>query len=89
MDLLRKEALKKLAKELCWYWEDCETGAPAVDPKRPYGNSDVDCDILELFEMKPMGDDGYGPCWSKEQREWAMNLHKDMLQYLKDLTGAK
>lgn len=89
MDLLRKEALKKLAKNLCWYWDKCETGAPAVDPKRPYGNSDVDCDVLEILGIAPEGNDADVTCWSERQRTWALDLHKDMLAYLKELTGAK
>ena len=28
-------------------WYDCEFGAPAIDPKRPYGNSAVLADIAE------------------------------------------
>ena len=30
-------------------WEDCEFGAPAIDCKRPYGNSGVITDIREMF----------------------------------------
>jgi len=30
-------------------WEDCEYGAPAIDCKRPYGNSSVEQDIAELL----------------------------------------
>lgn len=30
-------------------WQDCEYGAPEIDPKRPYGNSDVEGDILEIL----------------------------------------
>jgi hypothetical protein len=30
-------------------WEDCEFGAPAINPKRPYGNSDVLTDIAKLL----------------------------------------
>lgn len=31
------------------HWEDCEFGAPAIDCKRPYGNSDVLGDIHEIL----------------------------------------
>ena len=31
-------------------WQDCETGAPEIDPKRPYGNSDVDGDVIKLLD---------------------------------------
>lgn len=34
-------------------WEDCEYGAPAIDCKRPYGNSDVEGDICEILGWGP------------------------------------
>jgi len=35
-------------------WYDCEFGAPCIDPKRPYGNSDVLSDLAKIlgFERK-------------------------------------
>lgn len=30
-------------------WNYCESGAPAIDCKRPYGNSDVSRDMAELL----------------------------------------
>ena len=33
-------------------WQDCEFGAPEIDPKRPYGNSSVLLDIAELLGEK-------------------------------------
>lgn len=89
MDYFRKQALKKLASHLCWEWCSCEYGAPAVDPKRPYGNSSVEVDILEILEIKPEGDDGNSECYSSEQREFARQLHSDMLPYLEQLTKGK
>lgn len=40
-------------------WDDAEFGAPSIDPKRPYGNSDVLRDIAELVnpDMKDWEDD--------------------------------
>ena len=32
-------------------WDDCEFGAPTIDCKRPYGNSDVIGDIVEILEI--------------------------------------
>ena len=49
---LREEHFKLLA-QANWQWQDCEFGAPKMDPKRPYGNSDVITDIAEI-----LGDDG-------------------------------
>jgi hypothetical protein len=31
-------------------WNDMEHGAPSIDPKRPYGNSSVAIDIIELLD---------------------------------------
>lgn len=38
----------KLLKRMYVSWDDCEFGAPCIDPKRPYGNSDVEGDIKEI-----------------------------------------
>lgn len=32
-------------------WDDCEFGAPNIDPKRPYGNSNVIQDILKILNI--------------------------------------
>lgn len=39
----------KLLRKMCVDWYDCETGAPCIDPKRPYGNSDVAGDIHKIL----------------------------------------
>jgi hypothetical protein len=36
-------------------WQDCETGAPEIDPKRPYGNSRVARDIHEILTGESIG----------------------------------
>lgn len=38
-----------LLRATYWNWNDCEFGAASMDPKRPYGNSDVDGDLAELL----------------------------------------
>ena len=35
-------------------WGDCEFGAPRIDPKRPYGNSDVRQDMLQILGLKEL-----------------------------------
>jgi len=42
----------KLLKRMYVGWQDCETGAPEINPKRPYGNSSVASDIAEILGMK-------------------------------------
>jgi len=49
-----KEEHLKLAKRMNVSWEDCEFGAPAIDCKRPYGNSSVHQDMLEILGMKEL-----------------------------------
>jgi len=38
-------------------WQDCEFGAPEIDPKRPYGNSDVEEDMREILPELPLNDE--------------------------------
>ncbi len=33
-------------------WQDCEFGAPEINPKRPYGNSSVLYDMLAILGLK-------------------------------------
>lgn len=47
-----------LLRHMYVQWQDCETGAPEVDPKRPYGNSSVAPDIAEILGHAE-GDDIY------------------------------
>lgn len=49
---IKKEHLT-LLKNANIIWEDCEFGAPAIDCKRPYGNSSVEVDIFEILYGEP------------------------------------
>ena len=43
-------------------WQDCEFGAPEIDPKRPYGNSGVISDIAEILGIpEPDEDEEFPP----------------------------
>lgn len=39
----------KLIRKMFVQWQDIETGAPEIDPKRPYGNSDIEADVYEIL----------------------------------------
>ena len=40
-------------------WDVCEFGAPIIDPKRPYGTSDVHSDMAEILALlSEQHDDG-------------------------------
>jgi hypothetical protein len=60
----------KLLRRFCVGWQDCETGAPEIDPKRPYGNSSVEEDIHEILtgERRELSD---------EERDNYYNLHRE------------
>ena len=48
-----KEEHLQLLERAYWEWHDCEYGAPSMDPKRPYGNSDVTGDVAEIIGEQP------------------------------------
>lgn len=47
----------KLLKHANVQWQNCETGAPEIDPKRPYGNSYVAMDVAEILGWEVPEDD--------------------------------
>jgi len=44
-----KEEHIKLLRAMNVSWWDAEFGAPCIDPKRPYGNSDVHEDMIRIL----------------------------------------
>lgn len=72
-----KEDHIKLLSRFCVYWEDSEFGAPSIDCKRPYGNSSVIEDIVEILGIE-LFEDAYGEKHvSREQIEGCQELHKE------------
>lgn len=63
----------KLLRHAYTSWHDCETGAPEIDPKRPYGNSDVPSDIARILGLQDLSD------WEgdMERREQLLALHRE------------
>lgn len=66
---ITKEHLE-LMKNAYVRWEDCETGAPAIDCKRPYGNSYVELDVARILGWDVS--DGL----TQEQADKAYDLHR-------------
>jgi hypothetical protein len=62
-----------LLRRMCVGWQDCETGAPEINPKRPYGNSSVEVDIAEMLGWDICPHEGL----TDEQRHRARILHGD------------
>jgi len=48
-----EDHLKLVERMYVEFDSGCEFGAPAVDPKRPYGNSDVYTDMGEILGIIP------------------------------------
>ena len=79
----------KLLSELEIDYDDVtEFGTPEVDPKRPYGNSDVYLDIAEAIGMAAdeLGDDGYRD-FSEKQFTELHRLHLETTVALQILTA--
>ena len=61
---------------------NAEYGQIGLDCKRPFGNSNVEQDILEIIGAKMSGDDGDGPCWSSHQIEYASAMYDGLIAWL-------
>ena len=68
--------MKKLLRNMKVSWDDCEFGAPSIDCKRPYGNSDVYKDISKILEIKGIIVDGE-EVFSQAQIDLMDKLHKE------------
>lgn len=62
----------KLLRRMNVGWQDTEYGAPEIDPKRPYGNSDVELDIAEILGWE-VDEDGLSEFQSNDARK----LHQE------------
>lgn len=70
----------KLLKGMNVEWDDCEFGAPCIDPKRPYGNSDVFGDIAEIIGLKKKGNYDYKTGeWKDNVCDELYKLHREMM----------
>ena len=67
----------KLLRHMCVEWDYSETGAPAINPKRPYGNSYVAGDVYEILTEND------GHFLSEEQKEYYLDIHRQTLEALK------
>lgn len=62
----------KLLRRSYVSWESCEFGAPSIDCKRPYGNSNVYTDIAKIIGIELKGND-----WTDEQINIMNKIHKE------------
>lgn len=67
-----------LIKRMNVQWEDSAyDGAPAIDIKRPYGNSSVWRDVAEILGIKKIEDDNGETYWPKGTQEACLDLHRE------------
>jgi hypothetical protein len=57
-------------------WDSCEFGAPAIDCKRPYGNSDVVGDMIDILMGET--DENTREKLHETMYEWFESLHKEL-----------
>lgn len=62
----------KLLRHMYVGWQDCETGAPEINPKRPYGNRTVAEDIADI-----LGIEVDGGAMPEAMRKGLMKLHEE------------
>lgn len=67
----------KLIRNMYVDWCSRETGAPCIDPKRPYGNSCVNNDIGHILEVERAYQDLEEPRYSLTQEAGFEKLHKE------------
>lgn len=71
---LKSEHIKLLSK--VWVsWDFGEFGAPAIDCKRPYGNSFVYGDIAEILGLTPRVNEFSEEYFSEEQKAFMDLIH--------------
>ena len=81
---IREKHMKILAKAFFnnLEYNDIEYGTPWLHPKRPFGNSYVEGDILEMLEIEPDGD-----CYSEDQEDYAAYLFLNLIEWLQEKYG--
>lgn len=72
-----KEEHLKLLRNMTVRWDDCEFGAPIIDPKKPYGNSCVYEDIANILGIEGFKDSDDEISFSKEQEDLMDKFHKE------------
>jgi hypothetical protein len=72
-----KEEHLKLLRNMRVRWDDCEFGAPAIDCKKPYGNSDVYENMAKILGIEGFENSDGEISFSEEQVDLMDKLHKE------------
>lgn len=85
---IKEEHMQKLAKAFFknLQRDNCEYGGIGVDSKRPFGNSSVEADILEIIgtasKCEMCGRESEE--WSEMQYEYANKLYDNLINWLQN-----
>ena len=79
-----------LMKELDVDWNNAEFGAPTINPKKPYGNSDVYKDMLKIldWEITVYINDGPGEPFDIDDDDIPETLEKTLGEFHAELETA-
>lgn len=67
----------KLLRRMFVGWCNAEFGAPALNPKRPYGNSYAEGDMAEILNVEPEDMEDGEKRLSDRQHEMLRSLHRE------------
>ena len=70
---IKEEHLNLLESMFVDFDENTGFGVPIINPKRPYGNSDVYGDMAEILNIKPKEDGKF----SEDQIKYMDRIHKE------------
>ena len=87
--LLKKQHIALLQRMNIYWEDDAYHGAPAVDIKRPYGNSDVWEDVAEIAGFEMFKDDNGEKHFLEGTRNKCLNLHRETAQALQVCLAAQ
>lgn len=73
---ITEQHLKLLKSMYVEFYKSAYEGAPMVDPKRPYGNSDIVGDIHEILYGVPFEEDDYGDR-DEQTVERLLQIHRE------------
>ena len=80
-DMLKLE--KAFFQNLGWDENQPYYKTVGLDSKRPFGNQDMEDDILRIIGADMEGDDGEEACYSSAQRSYAEALYGNLLEWLR------
>lgn len=74
----------KLLQKAEWRWNNCEFGAPMIDPKRPFGFSGGQYEqMAEILGMELFEDADGERYLSREQEEYVSKVWSEILDAIK------